>query len=137
MEGESSEPCYNDTPGRVTICCLKKLISEKNIQLFDVRSREEIMQSGEIPMAVNIPLSDIASAFSLTPEKFEQTYRVPMPKKTDNNIVIHCRSGRRAERAMEILREHGFTGTHNFTGGWTEWQEAMKKSAEMALSTVS
>jgi len=49
----STEPCYDDSV--VSLPCLKKLIAESNIQLFDVRTRKEIEETGRIPGATNIP----------------------------------------------------------------------------------
>lgn len=49
----STKPCY-DNDGVVTFPCLKKLIDESDIQLFDVRTREEV-EAGRIPGAANIP----------------------------------------------------------------------------------
>ncbi|EDO34074.1 predicted protein, partial [Nematostella vectensis] len=89
---------------------LKELLSKEDIQLFDVRDPEELLETGQIPGAVNIPLSDITSAFSLPPNIFEQIYDVPMPSKTDNNIVFHCRTGRRSQQAIDTLQNIGYTG---------------------------
>jgi 3-mercaptopyruvate sulfurtransferase SseA len=49
----STKPCYNEDRV-VTFPCLKKLLSEKDIQLFDVRTRGEV-DAGKIPGATNIP----------------------------------------------------------------------------------
>ncbi|XP_048588283.1 thiosulfate:glutathione sulfurtransferase isoform X2 [Nematostella vectensis] len=130
QDKNSKRPCYDENGGEVTLTCLKELLSKADIQLFDVRNPEELLETGQIPGAVNIPLSDITSAFSLPPNIFEQIYNVPMPTKTDNNIVFHCRTGRRSQQAIDTLQNIGYTGTHNYTGGWVEWQEAMMKDTE-------
>lgn len=54
--GESSssaKSCYNNK-GVVTHECLNKLLAENDIQLFDVRTRQEAA-AGKIPGATNIP----------------------------------------------------------------------------------
>jgi rhodanese-related sulfurtransferase len=41
----------------------------------------------------------------------------------DEEVIIHCRSGRRSMMACQILDTMGFTNTKNVTGGILEWQE--------------
>lgn len=59
----STKPCY-DNDGVVTFPCLKKLLDESDIQLFDVRTREEI-EAGRIPGATNIPRKFFRTLLSL------------------------------------------------------------------------
>ncbi|XP_032229636.2 thiosulfate:glutathione sulfurtransferase [Nematostella vectensis] len=132
QENYSTKPCYSKESVGEPLFYLRKLMAEKNIQLFDVRNPEEVFEDGKIPGAVNIPLTDFESAFALSPVVFEFVYRAPMPKKSDNNIVIHCISGEHAQEAIDILKENGFTGEHYFTGSWDEWQEALRKDTESA-----
>lgn len=49
----STEPCLDNE--EVSLPCVKKLIEESKIQLIDVRSRDEIKETGKIPGATNIP----------------------------------------------------------------------------------
>lgn len=58
--GQPSDPCFKD--GVISLPCVKKLIQESNIQLFDVRSREEVRETGLIPGATNIPSKSCATA---------------------------------------------------------------------------
>ncbi|KAK3699422.1 hypothetical protein QZH41_018579 [Actinostola sp. cb2023] len=102
----STEPCYDNSV--VSLPCLKKLIAERNIQLFDVRTRKEIEETGKIPGATNIPLDEVRDAFSLTPDEFEKTFKVPKPGKDDGNITFYCRTGRRAKKAIKIIQELGY-----------------------------
>ena len=45
----------------------------------------------------------------MSPEDFQNVYGVPKPLPSDEDIVFHCKSGRRSKVAMEIARKHGFT----------------------------
>ncbi|KAK3699423.1 hypothetical protein QZH41_018580, partial [Actinostola sp. cb2023] len=109
----STEPCYNDDV--VSLSCLKKLIAERNIQLFDVRTRREIEGTGIITGATNIPVilwslsvNEVSNAFSLTPDEFEKKYKAPKPGIDDGNITFYCQSGMRAQTAMGTIQELGY-----------------------------
>lgn len=76
----------------------KKMISEDNAQLVDVRSPMEFMQ-GALPDAVNIPVQSIQSATQhLDPE---------LP------VILYCRSGARTRTAKMALENFGFNKVHD------------------------
>jgi adenylyltransferase/sulfurtransferase len=39
----------------------------------------------------------------------------------DRPMVVHCKSGKRSQQAIALLRQHGFTGLSNLTGGILAW----------------
>lgn len=41
----------------------------------------------------------------------------------DEEVIIHCRSGKRSMMACMMLDQMGFTNTVNVTGGILAWQE--------------
>jgi adenylyltransferase/sulfurtransferase len=41
----------------------------------------------------------------------------------DEEIVVHCRSGARSARAVELLRKHGFEHAKNLKGGILAWSK--------------
>lgn len=41
----------------------------------------------------------------------------------DEEIILHCRSGKRSATAALFLESMGFTNTVNVTGGMLAWQE--------------
>lgn len=45
-----------------------------------------------------------------------------MPLK-DEEVIVHCRSGKRSMTACLILDSMGFTNTKNLEGGMLAWQE--------------
>ncbi|MCF1714009.1 rhodanese-like domain-containing protein [Flavihumibacter sp. RY-1] len=45
-----------------------------------------------------------------------------MPLK-DEEVIVHCRSGKRSMTACLILDSMGFTNTKNVEGGMLAWQE--------------
>lgn len=46
----------------------------------------------------------------------------------DSHIVVHCRSGGRSARAVNALREAGFTNVHNLRGGILAWADEIDPS---------
>lgn len=40
----------------------------------------------------------------------------------NDEIVLHCRSGKRSATAKEIMMAQGFTKVRNLLGGMLEWQ---------------
>lgn len=77
------------------------------VLVLDVRTPEEFA-AGHVPGAVNIP-------YDLVDERLSE---IP---KTDE-VVLYCRSGRRAALAAETLSAAGYTKLAHLTGdmqGWT------------------
>lgn len=91
----------------------KKIATEKNIQLIDVRTPEEFQQ-GYIKGAKNINI------YSLT---FEQEIN-----KLDKTkpVYIYCRSGNRSKSAAQVLSKNGFKVIYDLQGGISAWQSSNK-----------
>ncbi len=77
--------------------------------LLDVRTVAEHAE-GHAPGAILLPLARI-----------EDGARPDLPKGT--KLAVYCRTGRRAEVAVRILRKAGFTDVTNI-GGLRDWQAA-------------
>ncbi|XP_049913248.1 thiosulfate:glutathione sulfurtransferase isoform X2 [Epinephelus moara] len=106
----------------VTYSQLKSMLSNRDIQLFDVRNPDEF-QAGRIPDAVNIPLGNLEESLKLSPERFQQMFEVKAPGKDDDNIVFHCRSGKRSLAALDIAHRMGFSRARHYKGGYIDWEE--------------
>ncbi|XP_061569394.1 thiosulfate:glutathione sulfurtransferase [Cololabis saira] len=115
-----------DAASVVTHAQLKTMLSNRDIQLFDVRTPEEY-QAGRIPQAVNIPLDTLEESLKLSPDDFEQKFQTKAPGKSDDNIVFHCKSGNRSSKALSIARQLGFYRARHYKGGYTEWVEQEEK----------
>ena len=76
---------------------------ENNAVLLDVRTPEE-HKTGYLEGAVLLPLAELEDKIA---------DKVPV-KATP--IYIYCRSGRRAETAVEKLKAIGYTDLHNLGG---------------------
>ena len=80
---------------------------------IDVRSAGEY-DAGHVPMAVNIPYTEIAGRIDEVTEN------------KDALVYVYCRSGRRSGIAKSTLEEAGFTQVINLGG----LQDAQLKASE-------
>jgi rhodanese-related sulfurtransferase len=65
------------------------------VQIIDVRTSEEVDETGMIKGAVNIPAEDIVARLAEIPK--------------DKDVVLHCSTGARAEMSYNILKEKGYS----------------------------
>uniref|UniRef100_A0A671T799 Thiosulfate sulfurtransferase/rhodanese-like domain-containing protein 1 n=1 Tax=Sinocyclocheilus anshuiensis TaxID=1608454 RepID=A0A671T799_9TELE len=110
----------------VTYEQLKAMLANHGVQLFDVRNPDEF-QAGRIPDSVNIPLGQLEESLKLPPLQFQQQFGVKAPKKEDDDIVFHCRSGKRSLTALEIAHRLRFSKARHYAGGYIDWEEREKK----------
>ena len=102
--------CNAGTPPLLSQEQLLQLQQNANISIIDVRSVEEF-NDGHIPGAINIPHNQIQ-------EHLEQL----LPLK-EQQVVVYCRSGRRAALAEKAMMELGLKDVHHLEGDWLLWQE--------------
>jgi rhodanese-related sulfurtransferase len=79
--------------------------------VLDVRAPEEYV-TGHVPGAVNIPHDQIAARLAEVPK--------------DRDVVLYCRSGRRAAMAGEVLSGNGYTRLQHLEGDIMGWQEKQR-----------
>ena len=79
---------------------------DESTYVLDVRSPEEYA-SGHVPGAVNIPYDQIASRIAEVPK--------------DKDVVLYCKSGRRAGIAAEVLAGQGYTRLQHLEGDIVAW----------------
>jgi rhodanese-related sulfurtransferase len=78
-------------------------------QFVDVRSPEEFA-GGHAYRARNIPLDELPASL----DKLEK----------NEPVYVICETGRRSQKAAEILRGAGFKQAISITGGTAAWREA-------------
>ena len=83
------------------------LVEQQHALLLDVRSRDEYAER-HLEGALNIPVGELEGRLA------------ELEDRKAGPIVVYCRSGRRSERAMNLLRAHGFTRVENL-GGIKNW----------------
>ncbi|XP_037681483.1 thiosulfate:glutathione sulfurtransferase [Choloepus didactylus] len=114
--------CTMARASTVSLPELRSLLASGRARLIDVRSREEAA-AGTIPGAVNIPVSELASALQMEPAAFQALYSAEKPKLEDENLVFFCQMGKRGFQAMQLARGLGYTGARNYAGAYREWFE--------------
>jgi len=82
--------------------------SEQQIVLLDVRTVEEFVD-GHIPNALNIPHKELEARLA------------ELSGAKNTQIVIYCRSGRRAEVAKQVLVKNGFSHLDHLSGDFNGW----------------
>jgi rhodanese-related sulfurtransferase len=86
---------------------VERLLQEgKHLNIIDVRENDEVVQ-GMIPNATHIPLGEI-------PNRIHEL-------DSNKEYVMVCRSGKRSEKACEILASNQFAVV-NMTGGMLSWK---------------
>lgn len=100
------------TPGLVTPAeLLSRLEGPDAPVILDVRSPEEYAD-GHIPGAINVPYDQIEARIDFLEEHREA------------EVVVYCRTGRRAGVAENALSEAGFEQIRDLEGHMVAWREA-------------
>ena len=100
----------------ITVSELKdKLDNGESINVLDVREQHEydVANLGE-GVARLIPLGDL-------PNHIDELDK-------DENFAVHCRSGARSAKAVQLLQESGFENVYNVKGGILAWSEEIDPS---------
>jgi len=89
----------------------RKLDAKEDFFLLDVREPHEV------------PIANIGAPLIPVGELEKRIGELAAQK--DRDIVIHCRSGARSQKAALILKNAGFTHVENLAGGILAWAEAI------------
>jgi rhodanese-related sulfurtransferase len=82
--------------------------SDAQLFVLDTRSPEEY-STGHVPGAINVPYDQVAERLAEIPR--------------DKDVVLYCRSGRRAQIAAETLAENGYTRLLHLDGDMNAWEK--------------
>jgi sulfur-carrier protein adenylyltransferase/sulfurtransferase len=97
------------TDGLIDVTEVKaKLDRGDRFTLIDVREPYEY-QIARIPGAQLIPLGEL-------PKRLNELDR-------EAEVVAHCRSGARSQKAVDLLKQNGFRNARNMTGGILAWSD--------------
>jgi rhodanese-related sulfurtransferase len=88
---------------------LDRLARGEALLLVDVRSEEEFAD-GHVPGAINIPYGDVAARLD------------EIVAHGEVEVVLYCRSGRRASIAADTLRDNGVDRLLHLSGDMRGWQ---------------
>ncbi|KAI9277162.1 Rhodanese-like domain-containing protein [Phascolomyces articulosus] len=100
---------------------VQRIVKENDTEytLLDVREPSEVLQ-GKIPTAINIPLSKMLPAWTMSPEEFEEEFGFERPKE-DDKIIVYCQAGIRSNNAADFLREIGYKSVMNYPGSYGDY----------------
>jgi len=109
---EAAEPVVVE--GDLTAVEVKERIDRgDNFKLIDVREPHEY-QIAKIPTAKLIPLGELPKRLSeLNP---------------DEEFVMHCKSGMRSAKAVDLMKANGYKKVRNMTGGILAWSDTVDPS---------
>lgn len=93
------------------------------MSFLDVRKSYEIQESGRIGNAYNIAVEELMEALALKDEAFTKKYGFSKKDLKRHQVVVYCRSGKRAITACQILDTYGLKNVKRYPGSWVEWEE--------------
>jgi adenylyltransferase/sulfurtransferase len=100
--------------GKITVEELKaRLDRGEAVFILDVRNPEEA-RICRIPGSVLLPLPAL-------PQRFGELDR-------ERELVVHCKSGVRSQKAIQFLREQGFRDLKNLEGGILAWADRVDRT---------
>jgi phage shock protein E len=113
--------CSDNTQGQTKIDAAKtaSLLKEnKSIQLIDLRTPAELLQTGKIEGAKNI--------------NFNSPDFQTLIGQLDKNqpVIIYCAAGSRSGAAALQMEKMGFTKIYDFTGGMNDWKSKGNKTVQ-------
>lgn len=88
---------------------------DPTLVMLDVRTADEYA-AGHVPGARLLPYDEIEARVG------------ELEEARDKDVVVYCRSGRRAEIALESLRAAGFTRLFHLEGDWLGWTAAGREA---------
>lgn len=108
--------CYDDVQKAV----------KNNSLIIDVRSKQEVAESGLIPTSVNIPLGCLRSKLEMSRKDFKDEFNHSKPKKR-TLIIVTGRTGMPNSPACEILCFLGFKKVRDYVGGYEDFERRDKE----------
>lgn len=105
----AAEPAAPDISADALVA--RRTTGDTGLVILDVRSPEEYA-AGHVPGAINVPHDALEGRLSA------------LPQLQDHDVVVYCRSGRRAALALEILKRHGYTRLQHLAGDMEAWNAA-------------
>jgi adenylyltransferase/sulfurtransferase len=107
IRGEPAKP--QATSSEITPQQLKARIDAgENLFVLDVRNPNEFAIC-RIPGTALVPLPELPARLGEVPR--------------DREVIVHCKSGMRSAKAIEFLKQQGYTKLVNLTGGILAWAD--------------
>ena len=111
---------------------VRKAVSDSKTYILDTRTPEEIAATGKLEHALwkqtNCTATECPN-LSLAPEQV-------LPDESAD-ILVYCRSGRRASTAKTILEQKGYKGKIMNAGGWDDVTAIMNEPSSGSKCCIS
>lgn len=106
-------PAWAGEAGRISQdALLEKMASDGNgLLVLDVRTAKEFAE-GHLPGAVNISHDELEARLA------------ELAGHRESEVVVYCRSGRRAGFALDLLEKAGFGRLYHLEGDYLAWSAA-------------
>jgi adenylyltransferase/sulfurtransferase len=113
IRGEEHTPVQTGIPEITPAEVKKKMDAHEPFVLIDVREPHEY-QICRIPGSKLIPLGEV-------PKRMNEL-------NSADEFVVHCKSGMRSAKAVDLLMKSGFLKIHNLKGGILAWSDQVDPS---------
>lgn len=100
-------------PARIDVQAFERQLDQPDTVVLDVRTPREFA-SGHVPEAVHLDVQSPDFAEKVAALDKEKTY------------LVYCRTGRRSDRAAEVMRRQQFRDVQVLSGGIIAWEDAGK-----------
>ncbi|XP_046573110.1 thiosulfate:glutathione sulfurtransferase-like isoform X2 [Haliotis rubra] len=107
----------------IDVTQLQSAMQKENPYLIDIREPQELVESGGIPEALNIPLGELESALEMAPHAYKSLYGREKPDANKTTLILFCARGNRSYRAVMMTRELGFKRSWHLVKGFNYWKE--------------
>jgi molybdopterin/thiamine biosynthesis adenylyltransferase/rhodanese-related sulfurtransferase len=120
-------PLEVSSHGAVAAAAVVDGIPQMSVEAFKAR-----LDAGTAPFLLDVrephefAIVDMGAPLIPVGELAQNLHRLTFPKSTE--IVVHCKSGARSQRAALILKENGYTNVSNLAGGITAWADRIDTS---------
>lgn len=102
-------PAPKAAGGEITVEELKSRLDRgEKLYVLDVRNPNEF-QICKLAGSVLLPLPELGQRLAEVPK--------------DREVIVHCKAGTRSAKAIQFLREQGYSNLKNLTGGIMAWAQ--------------
>ncbi|XP_067670448.1 thiosulfate:glutathione sulfurtransferase-like [Haliotis asinina] len=110
----------------IDVTQLKSAMEKGDPYLIDIREPQELVESGGIHEALNIPLGELESALEMAPQAYKSLFGREKPDANKTTLILFCARGNRSYRAVTMTRELGFKRSWHLVKGFNYWKECQE-----------
>lgn len=101
---------------------LEQQVDSTLVYVIDLRQPSEVVKSGMIENAINIPAHMFVLALQMNSSNFRTIFRRPKPKITDT-IVVYGSSDTESQDLRKQASRLGYQRVKYYKGGYAEWEK--------------